>query len=342
MTTLDDDLQRARAELEAWPDLTWRPWGREDLPAVSAMLTEVEQVDQPSERHSLDELEEYLASPRSSPDRDTLAAWLSDGTVAAVARALCRDSVTERRTAWLAGAVRPDLRGRGLGRSVMAWEVAAARAWREQTRRPDHGPLRLSVYNDRKASVEKALAERHGLGEQRYYAELVHRYAPGEVIEVPVVPGITICPFDAVDPTTVLGVRNASFRDHWGSLDTTAETWAELLAFSTTRTAWSTVAVDESTGEVVSFLLAAAYQQDWEPQGYTSGYIELLGTLRSHRGRGLGTALIHNAMLAFLQEGLDAAEIGVDAANPSGAFGLYTSLGFTETAGTRHLIRDEP
>jgi hypothetical protein len=46
-------------------------------------------------------------------------------------------------------------------------------------------------------------------------------------------------------------------------------------------------------------------------------------------------------MRAFLEEGMEAAQIGVDAENPTGAFGLYTGLGFAETSGLVQLMREE-
>jgi ribosomal protein S18 acetylase RimI-like enzyme len=55
-----------------------------------------------------------------------------------------------------------------------------------------------------------------------------------------------------------------------------------------------------------------------------------LGTLRSHRKRGIASALVHTACHVFRGEGFTHAALGVDSENPTGAYHLYQRLGFTE------------
>jgi ribosomal protein S18 acetylase RimI-like enzyme len=64
--------------------------------------------------------------------------------------------------------------------------------------------------------------------------------------------------------------------------------------------------------------------------GRKDGWIDILGTRRAWRKQGLASALLNASFRSFAAEGLDAASIGVDAANPTGAFHLYESLGFRE------------
>lgn len=336
------ELLAARDTLDGLADLTWSNWSAHDLPDISAMLTEVERVDEPSERHSLDELREDFESATYHLDRDCLLARDRNGEVAAIARAICTDHDTVVRRVLLAGAVRPDRRGEGVGRTVMAWQLAHGRDWYARNHRPDHGPLRLSVFADSRQAAEHDLAERAGLARTRYYAELTYRFDGGDgEVEVPDLPGIEIRPWDTSTPEQTLAVRNASFRDHWGSVDRPLQSWVEDLASSSFRPGWSFVAVDATSREVVGFVLSRAYPQDWGPRGYRSGYIDLLGTLREYRGQGIATALIRAAMRVLREDGMDAAEIGVDTENPTGAFGLYTSLGFAETSATVQFMREE-
>jgi ribosomal protein S18 acetylase RimI-like enzyme len=51
--------------------------------------------------------------------------------------------------------------------------------------------------------------------------------------------------------------------------------------------------------------------------------------LREFRGRGLGRALLHTAFAEFRRRGLPKAGLSVDATNPTGALGLYESVGMT-------------
>lgn len=333
-------LADARTRLDNLPDLTWSPWTAEDLKDVSTLLTSVEATDQPSERHSLEELEEDFGSQTYDLGRDCLLARDRAGEVVAIARAICTDSDVAVRRALLAGAVRPDRRGEGIGRVVMAWQVAHARAWFNEHQRPEHETLRLSVFADSQAQAEHRLAERFGLAKARFFAELTLRL-PDEAIEPPEVPGIELRPWRVASPESTLAVRNAAFRDHWGSVDRPLTGWLEQQRATSFRPDWSFVAVDPTSDEVVAFLMSSAYEQDWEPQGYTSGYVDLLGTLRDYRGRGIASALITAAMRAFQQAGMDAAEIGVDSESETGAFDLYTSMGFAQTSGTVQLITEE-
>ncbi|WP_018156052.1 GNAT family N-acetyltransferase [Demetria terragena] len=337
---MTDTSGAARAALDTLPGLVWSPWTEEDLPDVSAMLTAVEAVDSPSERHSLAELQEDFASATYDLARDCLLARGSAGDVVAIARSICADGDVTARRALLAGAVRPDRRGLGIGRAIMAWQLAHARAWFTNGRTPEHELLRLRVFSDSKATAEHRLAERCGLTQARFYAELTLRL-PAEPVADRHVDGIELRPWREATSVATLAVRNAAFADSWGSVETTEDRWLERQQATSFRPDWSFVAVDRETGQVVALLMSSAYEQDWEPQGFTSGYIDLLGTLRDYRGRGLASALITQAMRTFQQAGLDAAEIGVDSENESGAFGLYTSLGFEQTSGTVQFMREE-
>ncbi len=114
----------ARCALDQLPGISWRPFGREDLPVIAAFYTECEAYDENPERSSLADLEEFWNSPRSVPEEDTLVGRDTDGRIVATAWAGCNRAVTERRGVRLAGAVRPDRRGEGIGRAVLQWELA--------------------------------------------------------------------------------------------------------------------------------------------------------------------------------------------------------------------------
>jgi ribosomal protein S18 acetylase RimI-like enzyme len=62
--------------------------------------------------------------------------------------------------------------------------------------------------------------------------------------------------------------------------------------------------------------------------GIEHGWLERISTRRPWRGRGVAKAMIVSAMEALRERGMSQAALGVDADNPSGAFGLYERLGF--------------
>jgi len=65
--------------------------------------------------------------------------------------------------------------------------------------------------------------------------------------------------------------------------------------------------------------------------GVQRGWLQSVFTRRPWRRRGLATALIAESLRVLRDRGMTSAALGVDAANPSGAFGLYEGLGFGVT-----------
>ena len=81
---------------------------------------------------------------------------------------------------------------------------------------------------------------------------------------------------------------------------------------------------------IVGILLASHFPGDEEVTGRLDGWITTLGTLRSHRKRGIASALVMKACHAFQDLGFTHAALGVDSESPTGAYRLYQQLGFTE------------
>lgn len=322
----------ARTALDAVPGIRWRPFAREDLPAIAAFYRVCEAHDENPERTSLPGLEEFWDSPRSVPEADTLAGFDASGEIVAAAWAGCNRAITERRGVHLGGAVHPSRRGQGIGRLVLGWELAHGNEWDRATRYSSYGPLVMRLPAPTAQDDVRDLAVRHGLAAERYFFEMSQRLtAPAEV---PTLDGIQLLDWDPGRSADVHAVVNAEFRDHWGHTDSTAEMWQEQLTSHTFRPRWSVIAVDETTHEVVGVAVNVAWEQDWVPQGYSEGCTDALAVLRSHRGRGIATALLRASMRNFADDGLDAAGLGVDTANPSGALRLYEALGYQQTGST--------
>lgn len=320
----------ARALLEAIPGLSWRPFQRDDLPVIAEFYAACEEFDENSERQSLDSIREFWDSPRSRPEEDTLVAVDGTGAVVATAWSGCNRAITEKRGVYLGGAVRPDRRGEGIGRRVLAWQLAHGRDWDAATREDGFGPLQMRLYAPVDQKDVRDLAERFELQTERYFFEMVRHL--DDPVEVPSIDGISIVPWSDDLSARAHQVVNDSFLDHWGFVPTTPQMWKEQVEASSFRPQWSLLAVDDDSGDVVGVAFNCAYEQDWEPQGYTEGYTDELGVLRSHRGRGIASALLLASMEIFRGAGMDAAGLGVDAENPSGALAIYERLGYQRTS----------
>lgn len=70
-----------------------------------------------------------------------------------------------------------------------------------------------------------------------------------------------------------------------------------------------------------------------------AAHIDTLGTLREFRGRGLARALLLTSFAEFYRRGYRKITLGVDATNPTGALGLYQSVGMqAEHEGWRYEV----
>lgn len=329
----------ARAALEAIPNVSWQPFERDRLPAIAEFYAECEAWDHNPERRSLVGLQEFWDSPRSRPEEDTLMGSDSSGRIVATAWAGCNRAVTETRGVYLGGAVRPDRRGEGVGQAVLRWQIAHGIEWDLATRTAGYGPLVMRLHVPMDQVDVRDLAERHGLAIERYFFEMT-RPLSGP-LTTPRIDGVRIVDWDAERSSEVLAVVDAAFREHWGHADRTAQMWEEAVTAEAFRPGWSLLAVEERTDAVLGAALNCAYAQDWAATGSREGYTDELAVTATHRGKGIGSALLLESMRRFAASGMQAAVLGVDAANPSGALQLYTGLGYQRRASTcvHQLVR---
>ncbi len=321
--------QTALADLDALPGITWRRGDRADVPAIARLYAEAEAHDRNPERMSASDIEEYWDSPRSVPDEDLILGHDSGGALVAVGWSGCNRSITQVRRVHLGGVVDPSRRGEGIGTALLRWELAHGVAWDRAGRREGHGPLEMRLSAPVHQTDLRDLAESAGLEAVRYFFGMGRRLDAS----VPVVParGVRLLNWDPARSDEALAVLDEGFRDHWAYAGTTPDMWQEQLTSASFRPDWSVLAVDDATGAMVGLAMSAAYEQDWAAQGYTEGWTEQLTVLRSHRGRGVASALLQESMRRFAGSGMASAGLGVDAENPTGALRLYESLGYHRT-----------
>lgn len=83
-------------------------------------------------------------------------------------------------------------------------------------------------------------------------------------------------------------------------------------------------------GAVVSSVLTPS-----APGGAEGSYVDYIGVHRRARGRGVAKALLHQVIADAAERGRDRVGLEVDADSPTGADGLYTSLGWTTSYRTQ-------
>ncbi len=237
------------------------------------------------------------------------------------------------------GGVHPAYRRRGIGAQVLAWCEQAAPVL-HQARFPEL-PLALNGSCLVKNSTAMALFGKLGYTQARWFHEMrldLHAAAP--VATAPADVQVLDCTADRSADARL--VTNESFRDHWGSTESSEETWAVYLGSNSFRPSLSFIGYLDA--EPVSVVLSGEYEAYNEATGTREVYFNVVGTRRSGRGRGIASALLSTALATAKAQGYDTASLNVDADSPTGALGLYERLGFAviDTSVTQRKLLWKP
>jgi mycothiol synthase len=113
-------------------------------------------------------------------------------------------------------------------------------------------------------------------------------------------------------------ILEEAFEDHWDHSPTPFEEFLDrsVLGDDFDPALW-VIAVDAD--EPVGILAASAHTD--------RGWVDDLGVLRSHRGRGIATALLRESFTEFERRGLRRVRLNVDSDNLTGAVALYERVG---------------
>jgi mycothiol synthase len=237
------------------------------------------------------------------------------------------------------GWVDPRHTARGLGTAIVAWGLEQARS---QIRlAPEDARItnrcQVSDADTAAATVFTELgyrADRHDIE-----MELVF---DGPVTVTPLPQGVTVRTMSGEeDISTVSGVVADAFRDHYGWVESSSEQRMERWRNFRAMDEWDDDLVflaetpDAAVGAIVGIRSHGAKTG--------VGYIGSLAVVRSWRGRGLAKALLTRAFEEYLQRGMRAVALDVDADSLTGATRLYRSVGMEDVRSeTAHLIELRP
>jgi mycothiol synthase len=306
------------------PGATWRPLTRSDAATLESVVEATRVADGGEEVRTLDDLVRELTDPRAPAATNTLGLALQDGSLAGWAIVHERYRASLARRAFLDGATHPAVRGRGIGTQLLRWAIA--RGDETLAAQPADLPRFLEAFRDETSADAVALHVAHGFTAVRHYMDMRRDLAAALPAE-PVVAGVRIVPYQAVHAEAVRLAHNEAFADHWGSEPVCSGDWdRDFVGDPHFRADLSLVALaaDEVAGYSVNFCSEA----DWAASGLREAWIGQLGVRRAWRGRGLATALLVRGMTAFRAAGMEAASLGVDTENQTGAVGLYERVGF--------------
>jgi mycothiol synthase len=265
------------------------------------------------------EIAEEWALPRLSTEEDV---WLIEdaaGTVVGYALVWLEDPpgtfVAEQ-------TVHPAHRDRGLSEVLL--DLSESRARASARAAGADATANLGVWTHEDDTPRRALYERRGFQYVRTFLNL--EIDLGEPPTAPVWPaGLKVRPFRRhLDEAAVHAASDEAFHDHWRPDAMDLDEWLDFrferpdLDLDLWWVVWD-------GAQVVASLLAIE-----TPLG---GYIDSLSVRRPWRGRGVARALLLQAFATLRARGLSRAYLGVDGENPTGAVGLYESVGMRSRKG---------
>jgi ribosomal protein S18 acetylase RimI-like enzyme len=248
---------------------------------------------------------------RTDFDLDVDAWVVVDGAATIVSYGQVRQEEPDIVESW--GVVHPGHRGRGIGPSLL--DRIEARAADLLAGVPSPRFRHAIDSGDRAA---EAMLGVRGLRPVRHFWHMQFDVM-GPIEPGPAPEGIEI---GGIEPSADLPVIHAileeAFVDDWGDHPEPFDRWVEDLAASPSHdpTLWL-MARDEATP--VGVLTASA--------GDEGVWVDWLAVLASHRGRGIGAALLRRSFASFAARGFRRVRLNVDAENPTGATGLYERVG---------------
>jgi GNAT superfamily N-acetyltransferase len=225
--------------------------------------------------------------------------------------------VHERGERWhVEGYVHPGELGRGIGLLIAAeLEEAAARGG---AHRIQSGALEAD-------SAARGLLESLGYRSVRVFRELrIELEGPPPAPEWP--DGLRVVPFDSErDARDFHAAHQEAFADAWDHTPRSFESWSTIFLGSERfdPALWCVV---RDGDEIAAGTICAG-------ETYGGGFVNVLFTRRPWRRRGVGAALIADALGRFWERGERSVGLGADADADSGAFRLYERAGMTPALG---------
>ena len=299
-----------------------------DLPEIAALLSEGLSFDGLVFVQTAEELAEEFDGTYCDLDHDVLVAE-HESRIIGVGYTIFLPSETKEERCYIFGTTKPAYRNNGVGTAVMQWATEHGESLLLSTKRTLPKYLRSDMSSANSTAGE--LCHSFNMNAVRWNEDLIIDL--NDSPDVLVFPGYSVIPWDSARDEEARTVKNLAFMDHWGSTPTNEEGWEQLVHGSTAKLDQSFFALD-SNNNIVGLLLSHRYESDDETLGKRIGWIDKLATLSEHRGKSIGRSLITHALAAYRREGLTHAALDVDTENPTGAYGLYTAVGFSTFRGS--------
>lgn len=224
----------------------------------------------------------------------------------------------------VSGHVLPAFRRRGIGRALLAENLR--RAVERAALEPLGAPIHVESFAEDVEVGHRAVLSAAGFEPVRHFF-LMRVPSLEDVPAAPLPEGLEVRPVTPEQHRTIFDAEAEAFRDHWGHREQGDDLFRTMYAKKELDTSLWVVAWDGD--EIAGVVQTWIWPEENERLGVKRGWLERISVRRPWRRRGLGRALTAAAMRRLHDAGMDDAMLGVDTENPTGALGLYESLGFT-------------
>lgn len=316
--------------------LTWRALTVEDAAQLSALIRTIEEHDDSPFRTSEQETESLLTADHIGIADNSVVAVSERGSFLAYGL-LRRDTEDDAAASiFLDGGVHPSVRSVGLGHAIVDW--LTVRAHELLVELDVDLPGRILAHLQDNAEDSWQPYEDNGFGISRYFKGL-RRDASAKIDPVELAPTLRLVPYSQDLTLAIRSAHDDAFGDHWSSDSLDPVEWEQTI--NSIEPSWSFAVLDEEASELAGELVVAGYilvsknEQEWEIDGYSSGYVEMLGVRKSNRGQRIAIALLTAVTTAIRESGVQFVELDVDSEAPDGGVGMYTYLGFTVARSSR-------
>jgi ribosomal protein S18 acetylase RimI-like enzyme len=303
--------------------LRLRPYaGQADHPELVRIMNAEATADGLHFRTTVEEIASQMGHPSAAfqPTRDITIAELDGQMVGRASREVVdtTDGFREYRND---GEVDPAFRRRGIGAALLAENL---RLHRERAAADPTEHIRIfGSWSWERQVGNAALLESAGFAPARWFFDMV-RPNLEDIPDRPLPTGLELRTIDASLARRVWDADVEAFKDHWGGFDASEERLQRWLDNPNTDLSMWVVAFDGD--EVAGGVINDIDRNQNVALGVERGWLQSVFTRRHWRRRGLATALIAESLRVLRERGMTSAALGVDADNPSGAFGLYEGL----------------
>jgi len=298
-----------------------------DLPEIAALLSEGLSFDGLVFVQTAEELAEEFDGTYCDLDQDVIVA-VHESIIIGVGYTIFLPSEIKEERCYIFGTTKPEFRGNGVGTVVLQWATEHGESLLRSTNRTIPKYLRSDMSTTNSTAGD--LFHSFNMIPVRWNDDLIIDLNNSP--DVFTATGYSIVPWDTSRDEEARIAKNRAFMDHWGSTPTNEEGWQQLVHGSTAQLDKSFFALDQNE-KIVGVLLSHRYESDDEVLGKRIGWIDKLATLSEHRKKSVGKSLITHALAAYKRDGLTHGALDVDTENPTGAYGLYTAVGFSTFRG---------